>query len=115
MPKPATLPLLPSKMATHPSNKDKHPGDIVKPKPCRTSKEATHVKEAAAVKQIAEAESRVKNLQALAQLEDRLRLEDEEHDSTLRSLKANGKHKYMRSSPYLVVSYCGQSCFWKRK
>jgi hypothetical protein len=120
MPKPASLPLLPlpSKMATRPGNKDKHPGHIVRPKPRRTSEEVTRMKEAAAVKQTAEVEDRVKNLQALAQLEDWLRLEDAEHETTsvpLRSLKAHGKCKYMRSSSYLIASYHCQSRFWKRK
>jgi hypothetical protein len=105
--KPAVLPLppLPPKMTTRPGNKEKHPGDIVKPKPRHTSEELTRIKKAALAKETAQAKENARNLRTLAQLEDWLRLEEYKRETPTappRLLKAHKKGKYMRFNLYII-------------
>ena len=75
---------LPSDRVTRASNKDKHPGDVVRPKARRTHAEVEESRRQAEEKERKEEEERTKRMEALAAIEDAQQREDERRESERR-------------------------------
>ena len=78
------IPLVPLDCVTRASNKDKHPGDINRPQPCRTHAEVeeSHHQEEEKARQ--EEEEHIERMEMVAAIEDAQQCEDEHRESERR-------------------------------
>ncbi|KIL69002.1 hypothetical protein M378DRAFT_176563 [Amanita muscaria Koide BX008] len=109
-PKTMILNSLPSGRTTRPSNKDKHPGEIVKPRPRQKPSEVTQERHEAEEKEKEEQERRTKAIQTAANIEDELANEDMDRESErvaesmARKEALVAKKKYASSLSYALYS-----------
>ena len=101
------IPILPSRMNTRPSNKDKHPGIVdLAPdkKPCRTEEEAAQARQEAEKRK----EQRTKVLKDAASIEDGLVREDEQRERERTRSKASDASKNAIDDTNAVTAKHGQ-------
>ncbi|KIL54640.1 hypothetical protein M378DRAFT_18705 [Amanita muscaria Koide BX008] len=91
------------RMTTRPSNKDKHPGQILLGSPCRTSEEMDQLCKEAAARAEAEEKRLTAAIEKVAQIEDTLRDKDNEQE-----LERRQRREQLRAENPSVVTKKGK-------